>query len=121
VDDSKLGRRVSLFGSKATRARALIELPIDWADHYSAQAMYLRLERICHPRATKNHAARRRTRITTRNVIPSTGVPKARSALGVGARHHSPIVVAPQRGTCLVCVVAFGTQDLKLANQTLSP
>jgi DinB family protein len=51
VDDSKLGEEVSLFGGKATRARALIELPIDWADHYSAQAMYLRLNGILPPTA----------------------------------------------------------------------
>jgi len=51
VDDSKLGEEVSLFGSKASRARALIELPIDWADHYSAQAMYLRLNGILPPTA----------------------------------------------------------------------
>jgi hypothetical protein len=51
IDDSKLGEEVSLFGGKATRARALIELPIDWADHYSAQAMYLRLNGILPPTA----------------------------------------------------------------------
>ena len=51
VDDSKLGEEVSLFGNKASRARALIELPIDWADHYSAQAMYLRLNGILPPTA----------------------------------------------------------------------
>jgi hypothetical protein len=51
VDDSKLGEEVTLFGSKASRARALIELPIDWADHYSAQAMYLRLNGILPPTA----------------------------------------------------------------------
>ena len=51
VDDSKLGEEVSLFGGRATRARALIELPIDWADHYAGQAMYLRLNGILPPTA----------------------------------------------------------------------
>ena len=44
MDDSKLGQPVTLFGGrKSNKAGALIELPMDWADHYSAAAMYLRL------------------------------------------------------------------------------
>ena len=44
VDDSRLGDTVELFGGRqGPRAFALIALTNDWADHYSAAAMYLRL------------------------------------------------------------------------------
>lgn len=44
VDDSKLGDELELFGGrKGTRAFALFALSNDWADHYSAEATYLRL------------------------------------------------------------------------------
>src|SRR5229473_4661751 len=44
VDDSKLGDTVELGGGReGPRAFALIALTNDWADHYSAAAMYLRL------------------------------------------------------------------------------
>lgn len=44
VDDSKLGDTVELFGGgEGPRAFALIALTNDWADHYGAAAMYLRL------------------------------------------------------------------------------
>jgi hypothetical protein len=52
VDDSKLGNSVSLWGGrKGTVAFALIALTSDWADHYSAAAMYLRLNGLLPPTA----------------------------------------------------------------------
>jgi hypothetical protein len=52
VDDSKLGDSVALFGGKqSTVAFALIALTNDWADHYSAAAMYLRLNGLLPPTA----------------------------------------------------------------------
>jgi uncharacterized damage-inducible protein DinB len=54
MDDSKLAQPVTLFGGhKSTKAGALIELPVDWADHYSAAAMYLRLNGLLPPTAQK--------------------------------------------------------------------
>ena len=59
VDDSKLGDSVELYGGKqATVAFALIALTSDWADHYSAAAMYLRLNNLLPPTAKpKNDTA----------------------------------------------------------------
>jgi hypothetical protein len=52
VDDSKLGNTVELFGGRqGTVASALISLTNDWADHYSAAAMYLRLNGLLPPSA----------------------------------------------------------------------
>jgi len=52
VDDSKLGEEVALFGGrKGPMAFALIALTNDWADHYSAAAMYLRLNGLLPPTA----------------------------------------------------------------------
>jgi hypothetical protein len=52
VDDSKLGESMVLFGNRpATRATALIALSDGWNDHYSAQAIYLRLSGILPPTA----------------------------------------------------------------------
>lgn len=52
VDDSKLGDSLTLFGTRQTsRAGALIALSDDWYDHYSAQAVYLRLNGILPPTA----------------------------------------------------------------------
>ena len=52
VDDSKLGNPVELFaGRQGTVASALISLTNDWADHYSAAAMYLRLNNLLPPTA----------------------------------------------------------------------
>jgi hypothetical protein len=52
VDDSKLGDSVELYGGKqATVAFALIALTNDWADHYSAAAIYLRLNGLLPPTA----------------------------------------------------------------------
>jgi hypothetical protein len=52
LDDSKLGNPVELFGGRqGTVASALISLTNDWADHYSAAAMYLRLNNLLPPTA----------------------------------------------------------------------
>ncbi len=52
VDDSKLANPVVLFGGRqATVASALISLTNDWADHYSAAAIYLRLNGLLPPTA----------------------------------------------------------------------
>jgi hypothetical protein len=52
LDDSKLGGPVELWGGKrASVAFALIALTNDWADHYSAAAMYLRLNGVLPPTA----------------------------------------------------------------------
>jgi hypothetical protein len=52
ADDSKLGDSMELWkGHQGTRASALIALSNDWADHYSAAAMYLRLNGMLPPSA----------------------------------------------------------------------
>jgi hypothetical protein len=52
ADDSKLGDTMELWkGRQATRAFALIALTNDWADHYGAAAMYLRLNGLLPPTA----------------------------------------------------------------------
>lgn len=52
IKDAALGDSVPFFGGrKATRARAIIALAQDWADHYAQAAMYLRLNGILPPSA----------------------------------------------------------------------
>ena len=52
VDDSKLGDPMTLFGNRpSSRAGALIALSDGWFDHYSTQAIYLRLNGILPPSA----------------------------------------------------------------------
>jgi hypothetical protein len=52
MDDSKLGDNIELFGGRqAPRAMAALVLSSGWADHYSAAAMYLRLNGILPPSA----------------------------------------------------------------------
>jgi uncharacterized damage-inducible protein DinB len=52
VDDSDLGAQMTLFRNMtSTKAGAMFGLANDWADHYSAQAMYLRLNGILPPTA----------------------------------------------------------------------
>jgi hypothetical protein len=52
MDDSKLGDTVELFGGhQFPRAMAALGLASGWADHYSAAAMYLRLNGILPPSA----------------------------------------------------------------------
>jgi hypothetical protein len=54
MDDSKLGDTVKgHHGESAPRAWAAIALTNDWADHYSAAAMYLRLNGMLPPTAKK--------------------------------------------------------------------
>lgn len=52
VDDSNLGEQMTLFGGRqASRAGAMIALTNDFADHYSAAAIYLRLNGLLPPTA----------------------------------------------------------------------
>ena len=52
ISDAKLADEVTLVGGhKATKAAAVIALTSDWADHYSAAAMYLRLNGLLPPTA----------------------------------------------------------------------
>lgn len=54
TDDSKLSESMELWkGHQGTRASALIALTNDWADHYGAAAMYLRLNGMLPPTAKK--------------------------------------------------------------------
>ena len=54
MDDSKLGDTVkNHHGDPAPRAWAAIALTNDWADHYAAAAMYLRLNGMLPPTAKK--------------------------------------------------------------------
>jgi hypothetical protein len=51
MDDSKLAEPVSMFGMNMNRATALLITVGDWADHYSQEANYLRLNRLVPPTA----------------------------------------------------------------------
>jgi uncharacterized damage-inducible protein DinB len=52
--DADLNQEVEMFGGrKAPKAAAVIELPVDWADHYGAAALYLRLNGILPPTAQR--------------------------------------------------------------------
>ena len=52
IDDSKLADEVELFGGrKGSKAFALLALSGGWADHYSAAAIYLRLNGLLPPTA----------------------------------------------------------------------
>lgn len=53
MDDSKLSDPVSLFGMNLTRASAAIITVADWADHYSQEANYLRLNGVLPPTAQR--------------------------------------------------------------------
>ena len=54
ADDSALGQAAVLSGGRTTtRGAALVHLSADWADHYSAAAMYLRLNDLLPPTAKK--------------------------------------------------------------------
>ena len=58
VDDSNLGEPMTLFGErKATRAAAMLALSNDFADHYAAAAIYLRLNGILPPTAQPREKA----------------------------------------------------------------
>lgn len=52
MNEATLGDSVPFFGGrKATRARAVVVLAQDWADHYAQAAMYLRANGILPPSA----------------------------------------------------------------------
>ena len=53
MDDSKLADPVSMFGMNMTRATALLITVGDWADHYSQEANYLRLNNLVPPTAQR--------------------------------------------------------------------
>ena len=53
LDDSKLADPVSMFGMNLTRAAAALITVGDWADHYSQEANYLRLNSILPPTAQR--------------------------------------------------------------------
>jgi uncharacterized damage-inducible protein DinB len=61
VQDSQLGEQVVLFGGHpASKAAALINLAASWADHYGAEAFYLRLNGLLPPTAQKPPAAEKK-------------------------------------------------------------
>jgi uncharacterized damage-inducible protein DinB len=52
LEDAALGQPVTLFGGRqSTKAGALLALTNDWADHYAAAAIYLRLNGLLPPTA----------------------------------------------------------------------
>jgi uncharacterized damage-inducible protein DinB len=54
LDDSHLAEQVPFFGQrKVSRAAAMFALTSDWADHYSAMATYLRLNKLLPPTAQR--------------------------------------------------------------------
>jgi uncharacterized damage-inducible protein DinB len=54
MDDSKLSEKIEAFGGKeAPLAFAMIALTNNWADHYGAASMYLRLNHLLPPTAKK--------------------------------------------------------------------
>ena len=56
LDDSKLAEKSSVFGMTMSRAEMIIETAGDWADHYSQQSNYLRLNGHLPPTAKKKAA-----------------------------------------------------------------
>jgi len=53
LDDSKLGSEVSMGSRTMTQAALILTTSDDWADHYSQQAAYLRLNGLLPPTAQK--------------------------------------------------------------------
>jgi hypothetical protein len=53
ASDTRLGEMVPYYGHSAPRAAAMIGLVTDWADHYGQQAIYLRLNGVLPPTATR--------------------------------------------------------------------
>jgi uncharacterized damage-inducible protein DinB len=53
VADAQLGEEASMFGRRSGQSRAmmLVTIAVDWADHYSTAASYLRLNGILPPTA----------------------------------------------------------------------
>ena len=56
LDDSKLSEQVPMFGQTMSRAGVIIITTGDWADHYSQEAIYLRLNGLLPPTAKKKPA-----------------------------------------------------------------
>ena len=54
ADDSGLGQSFTLGNQTGTRASALLRLVAGWSDHYGAAAMYLRLNNLLPPSASKS-------------------------------------------------------------------
>ncbi len=55
VDDSKMGDMVPFFGGRqVSRAAAVLGLTGDWYDHYSASAIYMRLNGMLPPTAHRS-------------------------------------------------------------------
>ncbi|SRR5579883_137590 len=58
LDDSKLSEQLPFFGGKTqSRAGVIITTAADWADHYSQDAIYLRLNGLLPPTAKQRVAA----------------------------------------------------------------
>src|ERR1041384_7051520 len=53
LDDTKLAEPISMFGMNLTRAAAVLITVGDWADHYSQEANYLRLNNLLPPTAQR--------------------------------------------------------------------
>jgi len=54
ADDSNLGQTVTMGGGQnTTQGALLVRLAVGWGDHYSAAAMYLRLNNLLPPSASK--------------------------------------------------------------------
>jgi len=53
LDDSKLAEPIQMFGMNLTRAAAVLITVGDWADHYSQEANYLRLNNLLPPTAQR--------------------------------------------------------------------
>ena len=54
LDDSKLGEQLPFFGGRTMSRAAIMTLTTgDWADHYSQEAIYLRLNGLLPPTAKK--------------------------------------------------------------------
>jgi hypothetical protein len=57
LDDSKLEEQLPFFGGRMkSRAAVIIITAVDWADHYSQSAIYLRLNGLLPPTAKKKAA-----------------------------------------------------------------
>ena len=56
LDDSKLAEQLPMFGQTMSRAGVIIITTGDWADHYSQEAIYLRLNGLLPPTAKKKPA-----------------------------------------------------------------
>ena len=53
LDDSKLSEPTPMFGMNPSRAAAIMITVGDWADHYSQEANYLRLNGVLPPTAQR--------------------------------------------------------------------